>query len=225
MTEIKGTKRKRKYQNGQTAISGERSFMLNSFCFRLWKEMKGKDWGEEKHVIWLSWAGARRLGTREESFITQKKSSPLWKVLFLDGKRVEKVKWKESPWKWNLNRFGSDVYKYEKDFDAINSGKEKVFIFPLHESFASRFSRADSSPKKNISSLSDYILVVRRIKQRKHATTNTAIIIIIWPWNIRNTSFSHIWILLLIFPLFSSLFCAKCCCWLIRWAMNEREQQ
>lgn len=55
-----------------------------------------------------------------------------------------------------------------------------------------------------------FLLVVRRIKQRKHATTNT-IIIIIWPWNIRNTSFSHIWNLLLIFPLFfASLFTAEC---------------
>lgn len=66
-----------------------------------------------------------------------------------------------------------------------------------------------------------FLLVVRRIKQRKHATTNT-VIIIIWPWNIRNTSFSHIWILLLIFPLFFFSFL----CWmLIRWATNENNNK
>lgn len=35
-----------------------------------------------------------------------------------------------------LNRFGNDVYKYEKDFDAINSGKEN-FLLPSHASFVS----------------------------------------------------------------------------------------
>lgn len=122
-----------------------------------------------------------------------------------------------------LNRFGNDVYKYEKDFDAIYSGKRKFISFSLRmESFASGkvFFYYTARKLFTIDLFTEkyfwfrhfqiiFLLVVRRIKQRKHATTNT-VIIIIWPWNIRNTSFSHIWILLLIFPLFSSLFCAEC---------------
>lgn len=57
---------------------------------------------------------------------------------------------------------------------------------------------------------------------KKNSTTNT-VIITIWPWNIRNTSFSHIWNLLFIFPLFLFYVLADAWWAASRWSGQQEE--